>query len=260
MNKFKSIFIFVLLLSFCNSMWAQGVIKRNPAKDVKSTSSSVSSNKTNNRNYTTSGKYIETSPYVDLGLPSEIYWASCNLGANSPEQSGGYYAWGELQTKSSYAWSNYFDTDSYNGSSFKQFCRTAEMPSITCGTNDAATMNLGIPFCIPSGVMITELFELCKWEFTTYRGVSGCAVTGPNGKSIFIPAAGYKDGTSTLQRGTMGNFMSGNLYEDEDKSAYCVTFTSKEVYRSHIDRYCGLTIRPAFLKPYLDYLKQQGKM
>lgn len=260
MKKFN-VFVFLsLLLLFGNSVYGQSVIKRNSAKDVKSTSSGVSSKKINLRDYTASGKYIATSQYVDLGLPSETYWASCNLGANSPEQSGGYYAWGELQPKSSYSWSNYFDTDSYDGSSFKQFYRSAEMPHITAGLNDAAVMNLGIPFVIPSGVMINELFEYCKWEFTTYRGVSGCSVTGPNGKSIFIPATGYKDGTTTFQKGTMGNYMSGNLYEDEDKSAYCVTFTKKEVYMSHIDRYCGLTIRPAFMKQYLDYLKQQGEM
>lgn len=256
----KKLLFFLSVLLVCNTGFAQSTIRRNSAKDVKSVvSSNSASKKPVNRNYTASGKYIETSQYVDLGLPSETYWASCNLGASSPEQSGGYYAWGELETKTSYTWSNYFDSKDYFGKEFKQFYQNAEMPSITCGYNDAATMNLGIPFCIPTGSVITELFDKCKWEVTTYRGVWGCAVTGPNGKSIFIPAAGYKDGSSILQKGQIGNFMSGNLVENEDNSVYCVSFNRKEVYLSHIYRYCGLTIRPAFLKPYLDYLKQQNQ-
>ena len=114
--------------------------------------------------------------YVDLGL--SIKWATCNVGANQPHEYGNYYAWGETTTKNSYTIDN-------------SKTRGKNMGDISGNPNyDAATANWGSGWRTPTYAEMKELDEKCTWIWTTENGINGYKVTGPNGNSIFLPAAG----------------------------------------------------------------------
>lgn len=120
---------------------------------------------------------------VDLGL--SVKWASCNLGASTPTEFGGYYAWGETSTKDEYTENTYTYYD-------KNTNRYTDIGSEIGGTSyDAATVNLGKGWRMPSVGHLKELM-MCKHEWTQVDGVNGYLFTGPNGNTIFLPAAGYK--------------------------------------------------------------------
>ena len=106
---------------------------------------------------------------VDLGLPSGLKWATCNVGATSPEDYGNYYAWGETTTKESYNESNY----TIYGQQISDFSGNA--------TYDAARANWGGPWRMPTQTEMQELIDNCTWTWTSQSGVNGCKVTGPNG-------------------------------------------------------------------------------
>ncbi len=136
----------------------------------------------------------EVSEYVDLGLPSGLLWATKNVGANRPEESGYYFAWGETSPKNEYSWATYKYA---NGSemSLTKYCNTPNYGNVDYKEtldpeDDAATVNLGKSWRTPTLLEIQELREYCKWSRTTLNGVSGCKATGPNGNSIFIPSCG----------------------------------------------------------------------
>ena len=167
---------------------------------------------------------------VDLGL--SVKWASCNVGANSPEEYGDYFAWGEISPKSSYTEDNSL---------------TYDVPMSDISGNpqyDAARANWGGGWRMPTKSEIDELVENCTWEWTKLNGVNGYKVTGPNGNSIFLPAAGYRYGMSSYNVGSYGFFWSSTPYEDYDYDAYCLSFDSGGHdwgwdYRDH-----GPSVRP----------------
>lgn len=120
---------------------------------------------------------------VDLGL--SVYWASCNLGAERPEEYGEYYAWGETKPKSSYTQDNY----SYYDKNTEQYI---DIGSNIGGTQyDAATVNLGSDWRMPTEDNIRELIIECTLEWTQIAGVNGIKVTGKNGNSVFLPKGFY---------------------------------------------------------------------
>lgn len=135
--------------------------------------------------------------YVDLGLPSGTLWATCNVGATSPEEYGGYFAWGETHTKSTYEWSNYrycngdwdeltkycsHATSGYNG--FTDSLTTL-LPE-----DDAATAKWGSGWCMPTEAQWRELFQNIAYTRTYQNGAYGILFTASNGNSLFLPAAG----------------------------------------------------------------------
>jgi len=129
---------------------------------------------------------VTSGQVVDLGL--SVYWASCNLGADSPEESGDCYAWGETKTKSEFNQSNY----SFYDNNTKQFI---DIGNDISGTEyDAATVNLGSDWRMPTVTEMSQLLNDCSWEWIQINGVNGYKVTGKNGNSIFIPTvSGNKD-------------------------------------------------------------------
>ena len=97
---------------------------------------------------------------------------------------------------------------------------------------------------MPTRVECEELIDKCTWTWTTYNGVSGQKVTGPNGNSIFLPAAGYRDGTSVRSRGSVGFYWSGTLIEGYSLYAYCLYFYGGSVTWNYGYRRYGHSVRP----------------
>ena len=148
--------------------------------------------------YILSGQWPEdVHEWVDLGLPSGTLWATCNVGATTPEDFGDYFAWGEVSPKEVYNWSTFkwcngsvntmtkycfFSEYGYNG--------FADYKSELDDEDDAAYVNWGSDWRIPSKEQFYELRDNCTWQWTQLNGVDGQLVTGPNGNTMFLPAAG----------------------------------------------------------------------
>lgn len=186
----------------------------------------------------------EEHEYVDLGLPSGTKWATCNVGANSPEEYGDYFAWGETKPKSVYNWSTYFDTDD-NGSSFKKYNENSGLTELL-PEDDAATANWGSPWRMPSLDQIYELINssYSTTEWTTLNDVYGRKITSKsNGNSIFLPAAGYRSDDDLYIAGSYGYYWSSSLYPEYDY-AYYLYFNSGGWDWSHYYRFNGRSVRP----------------
>ena len=144
------------------------------------------------KSFNTTNGQINGYDYVDLGLPSGLKWATCNVGASSPSEYGNYYAWGEVEPKESYT---------------QQNCLTwgQEIGDISGNPQyDAARANWGGTWRMPTKIEFDELINNCTWTWTNEGGNNGWRVTGPNGNSIFFPAAGYRYGTSLYNAGSYG--------------------------------------------------------
>ncbi len=188
--------------------------------------------------------------YVDLGLPSGLLWATCNVGASSPEDYGGYFAWGETTIKSTYNWSTYkwcngdwdnlmltrYNTVSYYG--------TVDNRTILELADDAAHVNWGGAWRMPTREERDELFANCTSEWTTQNGVNGRKFTGPNGNSIFLPAAGCYYYGSLYGAGSYGYYWSSSLCTGTPGDAYHLGFYSGYVGVNGSYRYCGQSVRP----------------
>ena len=177
---------------------------------------------------------ISTQKKVDLGL--SVCWAGWNVGASSPEGYGNYYAWGETTTKSDYSKSSY---QYHNGSEY------VNIGSNISGTRyDVARAQWSGSWRMPTKAEFQELIDRCTWIWTTYNGVNGYKVTGPNGNSIFLPAAGNRGGTEFYYRGSYGLYWSGSLDESSQGCAYVLFFGSGDRYVGCNPRGLGRTVRP----------------
>ena len=177
--------------------------------------------------------------WVDLGL--SVKWATCNVGANSPEAYGDYFAWGGTTTKSDYLSSN-CPTDELNISQLQSQGYIDSEGNLTA-QYDAATANWGGSWRMPTYDELKELRDNCTWRWTTQNGVKGYKVEGPNGNSIFLPAAGYRDVSSLYGAGSSGKYWSSTPYDDI-YYAYRLLFDSSDHGMDHDYRYCGLSVRP----------------
>ena len=185
---------------------------------------------------------------VDLGLPSGVKWATCNVGANSPEEYGGYYAWGETEEKSNYDVSTYKWCNVSCGTLTK-YCTNSDYGTVDNKTvldpeDDVAHVKWGGDWRMPTTEEQRELLNECTWEWTTLNSVNGYKVTGPNGNNIFLPAAGYRDGTDVDFRGDIGLYWSGSLYSNRSFFAYNLCFLDRSYDWDYDSRYFGLSVRP----------------
>ena len=198
-----------------------------------------------------SNNQINNHEYVDLGLPSGLKWATCNVGATTPEEYGDYFAWGEVEPKATYDWSTY----KYCAGSFStmtKYCTQSSYGKDGCADNktvldledDAATVNWGGAWRMPTYDEFSELKNNCTWDWTTQNGVNGYKVTGPNGNFIFLPATGYVHGGTLYDAGSDGNYWSSSLFADDPSGAYFVYFGSGYVDWNGYYRYYGLAVRP----------------
>ncbi len=166
--------------------------------------------------------YINGQGYVDLGLPSGLKWATCNIGASSPGDYGNYYAWGETTTKSTYT-----DSNSLIYGKSKSELQSAGIinpyGNLTL-SHDAARANWGGTWRMPTKKEQEELKARCTWTWTSYDGNTGYKVTGPNGRSIFVPAAGFRFGSSLDLASKFGNYWGAS--GSRGSYAYCFYFYS----------------------------------
>ena len=181
---------------------------------------------------------------VDLGL--SVKWATCNVGATSPEEYGNYYAWGETTTKATYSWDTYTLTTD-GGSTFTKY-NTTDGKTVLELADDAARANWGGAWRMPTDAEWTELRDNCTWTWTddyNGKGVKGEIVTSNNnGNSIFLPAAGYRSNDDLNRAGSNGYYWSSSLNSDNPNFAWRVYFYSGYVGRYDYGRYCGLSVRP----------------
>ena len=175
---------------------------------------------------------IQVHEYVDLGL--SVKWATCNVGADNPEDYGHYFAWGETSPKEEYTEEN---------------CSTYEKEMSDISGNaeyDAATANWGDRWRMPTKAEQQELLNSCTWTWIRQNGVNGYNVKGPNGNSIFLPAAGVRDGSSLNFAGSGGYYWSSTPYGyGYDCNACSLDFYSdgQDVDSGYL-RYVGQSVRP----------------
>ena len=165
---------------------------------------------------------------VDLGLPSGTLWASCNIGATTPEGYGDYFAWGEVEPYYSslspltwksgkgagYTWASYRFSTNHDESTFSKY--TGSDYSVLQPEDDAARYNWGLNWRMPTNAELQELIDNTNAEWTTINGVNGLKLKKKTDASVFIflPSGVGFNGTSAL-----GNSFAGEYWSSTDKTA-----------------------------------------
>ncbi|MGN0036289.1 MAG: hypothetical protein ACI36X_03610 [Bacteroidaceae bacterium] len=218
----KRTFLFLLAALLPLLAMPQGIITRPTKKPTQTTTPAQKPPKKRN--------VINGHDYVDLGL--SVKWATTNVGASSPSDYGYYFAWGETSTKSEY-------TEANSRTYKKRMGDIAGDP-----TYDAARANWGSTWRLPTKAECEELVSQCTWTWTTQDGHNGYRVTGKNGNSIFLPAAGYRYGTLLYYVGENGFYWSSTPYESYTEYAYGLYFDSSYHDVGGGDRCGGRSVRP----------------
>ena len=177
---------------------------------------------------------INGHEYVDLGLPSGLKWATCNVGAFSPEKYGYYFAWGETSPKAEYTEEN-------------SITYLEEMNDISGNPQyDAARANWGGSWRMPREYEMEELIDYCEWEWTQVKGVNGYKVkSNINSNYIFLPAAGRRYVSSLCLAGSNGDYLSSTPYGSNSGGAYGLYFDSDNQDVSYYyGRFFGRSVRP----------------
>ena len=186
--------------------------------------------------------------YVDLDLPSGLLWATCNVGAETPEDYGDYFAWGETQPKDIYDWSTYqYCNGNYN--TLTKYCNKSSYGyngftdnlTTLLPEDDAATANWGSGWRIPTEAEWQELLDNTTVTWTTQNGVNGCLFTASNGNSLFLPAAGTRWEGELYNAGLYCHYWSSSLGTDEPNFARLYSGDSDVSYG---DRSNGFSVRP----------------
>lgn len=224
--------ITIIVLAFiCQIAFAQGKINR-PVK-------------AGNLELRESGK-VNGHAYVDLALPSGTKWATCNLGASKPSDFGGYFSWGDVQSRNSF----------YADGSFKGLYPSIIKKSIGGDyKSDAATSQWGARWRMPSVADFEELKKYCNWQYKTINGHNGYLVTGTNGNSIFFPLTGGICGTDNALQNKRAVYRTADCHQTtsmfgaEYWESVCFTLEENESHGDH--RKCdgypetnGFSIRP----------------
>ena len=259
-KRYCHIFLFALLLAFNVDVFATSSVGR--VFDEWNISASVSPVNSDDRlvfidpknhvivaqiegTYDASG-IINGHYYVNLGL--SVKWATCNVGATKPEEYGGYYAWGETKEKDIYSWRTYRWCDGSN-EMITKYCTNLNYGNIDNKTllglgDDVAHVRWGGSWRMPTRAEQDELRTKCTWSWTTRNGINGYLVTGPNGNSIFLPAAGYLDDKGVNYKGHSGFYWSASLHNSISYNAYYFYFLSGNLIWDNYYRCLGLSVRP----------------
>ena len=184
---------------------------------------------------------------VDLGLPSGVMWADCNLGAKPPYEAGNYYAYGETETKSDYSWATYKwwadKMTKYTGEDGKAQLEAAD---------DVARVRLGEGYRVPTVADYMELNDKCSWSWVSeYHGANGFLIKGPNGNTIFLPAAGFKSGKYRYFYGDYSCYWLSDVASKDSYTCACgITSVGASLSTGAglCSRVLGLTVRPVAVK------------
>jgi hypothetical protein len=206
----------------------------------------------NEVSFTTSGGGSGNHEYVDLGLPSGTLWATCNVGADNPEDYGDYFAWGETQPKDYYDWSTYqycMGTDhtltKYCSQSDYGYNGFTDNLTTLLSEDDAATANWGAGWRMPTQAEWQELLDNTTSTWTTKNGVNGRLFTASNGNSLFLPAAGIRSNDGLGSADFLGFYRSRSLFTDIPHRAWALIFYSSACGMDNGCCRChGLSVRP----------------
>lgn len=203
---------------------------------------------------------------VDLGLPSKALWATCNMGASSPDKSGTYFAWGETQGKSSYDWTNYkhrvgdgnepFDFTKYVQEASKGLGKKTDGKTRLDSIDNAPKALMGNKWHTPTSTEVAELLLRTSHTLCTLNGVKGYKFTstekGYEDRSIFMPLTGKIDITNNYFIGDYGFYWIDQLYASRTDMAQVLWMDNKDgfenVAKQYLDRCVGLPIRPVAKK------------
>ena len=180
--------------------------------------------------------------WVDLGL--SVKWATKNVGASSPSDYGGYYAWGETRTKDNYDWETCFDCLDDEGNSWGTYKIGGKTRIAPSSGHDTARENWGSTWRMPTITEFEELCNKCTWTWTSQGGHKGYKVTGPNGNSIFLPAADWRIGSRTVSVVEDGRYWSSTLSSSGSDCARGLYFRSGSHNTYNDSRCYGLSVRP----------------
>jgi len=187
---------------------------------------------------------------VDLGLPSGTLWATMNVGAAYPEGTGCYYAWAETEIKSNYNWDTYkwckgiYSMTKYCINDDYGYCGYIDYNTIIDPEDDAATVNWGPNWCIPTEDQMDELIYYCTGEWTIINAVNGKLFTSKiNGKSIFLPACGYRNSSLTVDLGKGGMYWTSSLHNNYSNAAFGLVFYENSAFTGNCGRSNGYCIR-----------------
>ncbi len=163
---------------------------------------------------------------VDLGL--SVKWANMNVGAKKASGFGTYFAWGETKSKDYYSWNTY--AWSKGDSQFLTKYSNTDRRSQLAPVDDAAHVNLGGGWRMPTVDEFEELINNCTWEWTTLDGVNGYNVTSKKtGNSIFLPITGFRYYADTQFRSIMGVYWTSSLYTGNPNKAWCLEFNFSDI-------------------------------
>ena len=196
----------------------------------------------------------DTYAYVDLGLPSGTLWATCNVGAETPEGYGYNFAWGETATKNVYNWDTYkyshkvgdwYYLTKYCSISGEGYNGFTDNLTVLEASDDAATTNWGSGWQTPTAEQWQELVDHTSGTWTQLNGVNGSRYTASNGNSIFLPAAGclYEDWDPEYV-GDRGYYWSSSLITGNPRSAYGFVIGLAGSYVDINGRIRGYSVRP----------------
>ena len=210
-----------------------------------------------NKNITLYAQWTDKYIYVDLGL--SVKWATCNIGASKPEEFGNYYAWGETENKTIYNWNtykwcmgDYTNITKYGENSnygIIDYKRVLELD------DDAAHINWGGNWRMPTAEEMEELRKECTWLWTSQNGIDGYKVMSKhNGNSIFLPSSGCIKESAFYQTNKYGYYWSSTVRHGVNPNpsyAYAISFYYSD--RNEISygyglcqRYAGCSIRPVY--------------
>ena len=192
--------------------------------------------------------------YVDLGLPSGLLWATCNVGANAPEEYGDYFAWGETRPKDYYYWNTYQYNygNTHNGDQLTKYCNDAsygfngftDSLTVLQLSDDAATANWGGDWRMPTKEEWRELFNNTTCTWTTQNGVNGELFTASNGNGLFLPAAGYRHSSTLYAVGSLSDYWSSSLRTETEPFLAWSLYIYSDDYFACSSRDQGKSIRP----------------
>lgn len=191
--------------------------------------------------------------WVDLGLPSGTLWATCNIGADSPTAFGDYFAWGETEPQAGniYDWTTYKYAND-DSKKLTKYCNKSNFGDDGFTDNltrllpedDAATVNWGAGWRLPTTAEAFELREYCSYAWTNQDGVNGRLIVGPNGNSIFLPAAGSINNEVYNQTNGSCYCWTSTLYLDYPSQSWSLYFFPDSFGKNFFGRDNGFSVRP----------------